>query len=156
MIHVENIPEELKYLAQWVVWRSETRNDKATKIPYQLDGKPASVTDPEHWATFAEIYWAEPVGFSGVGFVFTKDDPYVGIDLDNCRDPGTGEITDWGLDIIGSFQSYTEVSPSMCGVKIWAKGELPINESGKRKKWKSGAVEMYQHSRFFTVTGMVV
>ena len=33
LLRVENIPDELKALRQWVVWRWETVNDKATKPP---------------------------------------------------------------------------------------------------------------------------
>ena len=29
------------------------------------------------------------------GFVFSVDDPFFGIDLDACRDPTTGKLTDW-------------------------------------------------------------
>jgi putative DNA primase/helicase len=86
-------------------------------------------------------------GYPGVGFVFTSGDPYVGVDLDGCRDPGTGEIEEWARRIIGALDSYSEVSPSGSGVHIIGKGTLP---PGGRKR---GSFECYDSGRFFTVTG---
>jgi primase-polymerase (primpol)-like protein len=51
----ENMPPELRALGQWVLWRREwRRNDsehleKPTKVPYAINGRKASTTDP---ATF--------------------------------------------------------------------------------------------------------
>lgn len=53
-----------------------------------------------------------------VGFVFTRDDPFVGIDLDHCRDPETGKIKPWALEIVAKLNSYSEVSPSGTGLHI--------------------------------------
>jgi len=83
----------------------------------------------------------------GIGFVFANDDPYIGVDLDHCRDAETGEITPQARLVIQTLASYTEVSPSGTGIHVWAQGTLP---SGRRKK---GPVEMYASGRFFTVSG---
>ena len=77
----------------------------------------------------------------------TDDDPYSGVDLDHCRDPETGIIQQWALDIVEMLNSYTEVSPSGAGLRIFVRGDLP---AGRRKK---GAVEMYDAERYLTVTG---
>nr|BDD44594.1 hypothetical protein 1 [Flavobacteriaceae bacterium] len=87
----------------------------------------------------------------GVGFVFTSNDPYCGIDLDDCRDAETGDITPWAQEIIDTIASYSEVSPSGTGVKIFVRGEKA--GTGRRKGYKSGEVEVYSKSRYFTVTG---
>jgi hypothetical protein len=79
--------------------------------------------------------------------VFSKDDPYCGIDLDHCRDPKTGKIAKWAEKIIQDFHSYVEVSPSGSGVHILVKGQLP--QGGKKK----GQIEVYDKLRFFTITG---
>ena len=85
--------------------------------------------------------------YPGIGFVFTADDPYYGIDLDGCRDPETGEIEKWAKKMIKALDSYSEVSPSGSGVHIIGKGTLP---PGGRKR---GSFECYDSGRFFTVTG---
>jgi putative DNA primase/helicase len=84
---------------------------------------------------------------SGVGFVFTEDDPYAGIDLDKCRNPETGEIDQWARKIVDALDSYTEVSPSGTGLHIFVKATLPGRNNRK------GPVEMYESRRYFTLTG---
>src|SRR5207244_12523629 len=56
-------------------------------------------------------------GFAGVGFVFSSDDPYTGVDLDKCRNPETGQIEEWAQGIIEQLDSYTESSQSGTGVR---------------------------------------
>ena len=82
----------------------------------------------------------------GIGFVFTEDDPFAGIDLDDCiDDDGVPEA--WALEVIAGFATYCEVSPSGRGFKLFVRGELP---GGGTKK---GQVELYDRNRFFTLTG---
>jgi len=71
----------------------------------------------------------------------------VGIDLDHCRDPQTGEITPRALEIVQRLDSYTEISPSGDGLHILVIGQLP------RQGNKCGGIEMYSSGRYFTVTG---
>lgn len=87
-------------------------------------------------------------GWDGLGFVFSADDPYCGIDLDDCRDLETGEIAYWAWGIVEQMQSYTEVSPSGRGLHILVRAALPEHSGRKR-----GAVEVYDHQRYFAVTG---
>lgn len=158
MARIDNVPEELKPKKQWVLWRKESRGGEATKIPYQITGKYAKVNDPSTWCSFDEAVATlkkDLKAYSGIGFVFSKDDPYCGVDLDDCRDPKTGEIADWAQAILKNLPSYAEVSPSGCGIKIWCKGELPIDpeRTGGRVKYHTGQIEMYQFGRYFTFTG---
>jgi primase-polymerase (primpol)-like protein len=51
------------------------------------------------------------------------------------------------MDIALRIDSYTEVSPSGAGLRIWTPGVLP--PGGRRK----GYVEMYDGGRYLTVTG---
>ncbi len=92
---IERIPEELRGRKQWLVWAYEDRGEeKPTKIPcrpFDAKRRKASSVNPDSWGTFdqAVACWrtsvkgGKPV-YAGIGFVFTKDDPYVGIDLDHC------------------------------------------------------------------------
>src|SRR6266567_4909839 len=119
------IPPELIARPQWVVWRLEATGNRQTKIPYQLDGRKASSTDPKTWTTFDKAFQLFEQGkFDGVGFVFSADDPYLGIDLDACRNPATGALTPWANQIVQRIDSYTEISPSGTGVKVIARARL--------------------------------
>jgi len=145
----EAIPETLREREQWVCWREEDRDGKPTKIPVTPGtGEFASSTESETWASFeAALDYTETAHADGVGFVFTDDDPIVGVDLDDCRDPETGDVDDAALDIIKRLDSYTEVSPSGTGYHVLITGELP---DGRNRR---GSVELYDTARFFTVTG---
>jgi putative DNA primase/helicase len=151
------IPVELKSRNQWVCWRKLRRKDrkKPAKVPViPKNGKQAKTNDPSTWGSFEEslFYYQnhKDRGIEGLGFVFSKDDPLVGIDLDNCRDQQTGEIEPWARRILEVLNSYTEISPSGSGLHIIVVGVLP---PGKRKE---GDVEMYDDVHYFTVTGMLL
>jgi Uncharacterized conserved protein len=146
---VSECPETLREREQWVCWREETRDGKPTKVPVTPGtGGFASSTDPETWDAFeTALEYTETEHADGVGFVFTDDDPIVGVDLDDCRDPETGDVDDAAQDIIKRLDSYTEVSPSGTGYHVLITGELP---EGRNRR---GSVELYDTARFFTVTG---
>lgn len=134
---------EIFKLNQWVVWKY----DGEQKVPVRLGtGKKASVTDPSHWSPFEEVeeVWSD---YWGIGFVFTMDDPYCGIDLDDCIDPDTGVVAPWAAEIIETLDSYSEISPSGRGTKVWVKATKP----GPR--CKQGNFEMYDSEHYFTFTG---
>lgn len=154
MFSEKNVPEELKRLKRWVLWKYESREGKPTKVPYSVGGGRADATRPESWETYTAVCNMHKMAngrYNGVGFVFSQDDPYCGIDLDDCRNPETGEITPWAQDIINTMGSYSEVSPSGTGVKIWIKGKK--NTSRCRTGYESGEIEIYDNGRYFTVTG---
>jgi len=144
-----NIPEELRQLPQWVCWRIEQHNGKTTKVPKQPNGVNADSTAPKTWSTFERV--AQMNGqFNGIGFVFTKQAGYTGVDFDKCRDPKTAVTEKWALDVLKELDSYTELSQSGEGWHLIVKGTLPAD--GNRK----GRVEMYDSKRFFCMTGALV
>ncbi|MEQ1893435.1 MAG: hypothetical protein ABL998_12885 [Planctomycetota bacterium] len=151
----EAIPEELKAIAQWVAWRYDERTDRATgevkvtKVPINpRTGGNAQSNAQSTWSTF-ERAWAryEQDGLDGLGFMLTLESRIVGIDIDKCRVPATGVIEAEALEIVRELNSYTEVSPSGCGIRIFVLGKLPA--TGRKK----GRVEMYDSARYMTVTG---
>jgi putative DNA primase/helicase len=145
---VYQAPGELRTADQFVCWREEDRDGDITKVPYSVHGGRASSTNPKTWAPFeAAIAYAEEHSMSGVGFVFTEDDPYAGIDIDKCRNAETGEIEPWAWKIVAALDSYTEVSPSGTGLHVFVKATLPGPNNRK------GPVEMYESGRYFTLTG---
>ena len=146
----ENIPEELRRRPQWLVWKLEERDSKPTKIPYIAGGVgKASSTDSETWRSFDEAVVALKTGrYGGIGFVFSTGDPYAGIDLDDCRNPETGELEEWAAKTVQDLDGYAEVSPSGTGVHIIVRGKAPNKKRGK--------VEAYSSERYFTITGQVL
>lgn len=148
------IPAELREREQWVCWRAEVRDAKPTKIPYRADGKDrASSTDPSTWSTF-EAALAAAERFDGLGFVFSADDPFAGVDLDRCRRdlPGLGGplLEPWAASLVLLLDSYAEWSPSGQGVHVIVRGAPPwLTQRGRRR----GPVEAYENGRFFTMTG---
>ena len=139
----------MRNLEQWVCWRYEERNGEPTKVPYYpLGAQRADTTNRTTWAKFTDAVAAcRKHGYDGIGFVFTKDDPFCGIDLDACRDPVTSKLEKWAKAIVEELHSYTEISPSGRGLHILVRGELP---EGRNRK---GRIEMYDRKRYFTITG---
>ncbi|MFC7174890.1 hypothetical protein ACFQL0_19220 [Haloplanus litoreus] len=152
-IDVSLIPERLADFEQWICWQETERDGKATKVPikpYHTNGTPnASATESGHWRDLESalaFHESDRVRTDGIGFVFAPATPIVGVDLDDCRDPTTGELASWAQDIVDRLDSYSEVSPSGRGVHVIVEGELP---PGRNRR---GDVEMYDEARFFTVT----
>src|SRR5262245_59895877 len=151
----DNIPAALKALRQWVCWRLEFRGKKWTKIPVNPHtGGNAESDAPASWGTFAETlayHQSHPDTTDGIGYVFSPDDPFAGVDFDDCLDVETGELTAWGRDLVQMLDSYTEDSPSGTGVKVWVRGKKPGDRC--RKAYQGGEVEIYDRVRYFAVTG---
>jgi putative DNA primase/helicase len=150
------IPQGLRQIKQWVLWRYEQREGKKTKMPYTIKDRLASSTNPTTWATFEEVLQCFlKGGYDGIGFVITKVDPYVGIDLDWKRYEGE-DTPEEANTLLAYFNSYSELSPSLKGchifVKVTNKSEFP---SGRKKKMSERVdIEVYPSGRFLTVTGL--
>lgn len=139
------IPTELRELPAWAVWRHEA-DDRGhiSKPPYQPNGGGrAHASDPATWASFGEamaVYGRG--GWDGVSFAISELHDIVGVDLDHVEE----HLHD-AAEITRVLASYTEVSPSGEGLRVFVRGSLPV---GRRiRDW----VEMYSAKRFLTVTG---
>jgi replicative DNA helicase len=153
------IPEQLRHHAQWVNWKAIFRDGKEVKLPIKPDRTPASSTDPSTWSRFDAL---ATEGVSGIGFVFSLDDPYIGIDLDGCRDPKTGQIEPWAAEAIDQLGTYAEVSPSKTGVKLIGTTDESWTHQNKvavdapSHGGKLAGVEVYDRGRYFAITGNVL
>jgi len=149
-----DIPSCLKQRPQWVCWRYIERDGKPTKCPFNArTGAMADSTDPGTWSTFddAVAAWQGGNQYEGVGFVFAATDPFCGVDLDDCIDEATGDMKPWGQRVVEALNSYSEISPSGAGVKVFLEASKPGERC--RKAYGDGEIEMYDQGRFFTVTG---
>lgn len=161
MTNYTNIPEQLKALNQWVLWKiTYDENNRERKIPYDADlylDRYASVTDPETWSPFefARIS-ADEVGMD-LGFVFKDGGGIFGIDIDSidkvalADQPAALKLREM---IWNNFPTYCERSPSGKGMHYIGFGSLPEGMRGiKDSKYQ---IEIYDASRYFTVTGNIV
>src|SRR4051812_26310754 len=108
-----NIPGELRSLAQWVV--ADMSIDPATNQPKKhplnpRTGQIADVTNPATWGTFEESL---RTGAKHIGFVLSPSDPFTIIDLDNKpHNPASEAEVARHHKILNAFDSYTERSAS--------------------------------------------
>jgi hypothetical protein len=155
----DGIPNELKGLPQWVVWRAEIPKPgkkKWRKVPYVAQtGKPAlaSTTDSATWRSFDEAMsayqsshkWARP--YDGIGFVFdgrVGDDGlcYCGFDWDAWTEPAQAQHA--------KLATYTELSVGGGGVHAIARA-APFRAAVC--KTPDLEAEAYCEKRYFVVTG---
>lgn len=165
----EDIPSELRVRPQWVVWTYEKKKDELAKVLYDAKrpGRRAKSNTPATWTSFEQAeraYRAHPKMWAGVGYVFSADDPYCGIDLDGCLDPSTGEVAPDALAIIDDLDTYCEISPSGTGFKLFCRGVWPKDARNKVATtwWPDGkpaaidkpeAIEVFDRLKYFTITG---
>lgn len=157
---VDNIPNSMRDYDQWVCWKyySDQTNgrDRRRKVPVNpRTGRFAKVTDGNTWASLdeaVEFSTAHNQNNHGIGFVFTENDPFVGVDLDDCRDSSTGQLEPWSTEVLDQLDSYAEISPSETGLKVIVTSNAPIPS---RRRSNPG-LEVYRSSRFFTITGDIL
>ncbi|ETT84199.1 phage/plasmid primase, P4 family [Viridibacillus sp. FSL R5-0477] len=146
------IPAELKALPQWILWRFEERGGKKTKVPYQPNGEMAQANNRRTWSTFATtVKFYMQGNYDGIGFVFSRQDSYIGIDIDKCV--VVDKLNTFATEIIDTIDSYTEFSPSGTGIHIIIKGSLPQSVMGTGRKNTKHGLEIYSYGRYFTFTG---
>ena len=153
-VKIGGIPLALQALDRWVLWRNVQRtgpNGKKswTKVPFTGTGAHASSTNQATWCSYADAFDAYLLGdYDGFGIVLGGT--LHGIDLDDCRDPDTGDLSELAQETLDKVEGYAEVSPSGTGIKIFTYTNL----DGSRTKKEAG-VELYKERRYFTVTGHV-
>lgn len=150
-IFPENIPDELKAKDKWILWRLEKlANGKPTKVPYQArtgwEHLKASTTSPTQWVSWPVAYAMAQKERLGVGYVLDGTDDFYAVDLD-----AKPELSNEAGAILAKCHSYTEVSPSGRGRRIFLKGQLPEGFTGGRST--QAQIEVYQSLRYITVTG---
>ena len=162
-------------LPLWVAWQLEDRPDgKPTKVPYNPNGGKAMADRPSTWGNRPDAerraaVLAKPYGLGGIGLELAPlgdGRSLAGVDLDTCRDKDTGQLEGWAEDVLASFDTYAEVSPSFTGAKLFftydadAMPELQAHMGGAKfgRQFKQGggehppAIELHLGNRYFAVT----
>ena len=152
------LPAYLRSAHSWLCFKFQTppNRDRAKKVPYDPEtGQRASYKDPATWGTLEEaIAGCARFHADGVGYAFMYWDNIVGLDLDNCRNPATGKIDQWAREIIREANSYSEVTPSGTGIRIFIDGRWrhPEHRTEGLGSAGKGSVEIYSEW-FFAITG---
>jgi putative DNA primase/helicase len=152
VIDASVIPTELRALPRWVRWKSVPAEPKPRKVPIRAtDPGCASSIDPATWGAFDEaLANVGRHGTCGIGFVFAKEDGFVGIDMDGCLTE-EGKPNDKAARLLSQTRTYAEVSPSGNGLHLIGRGTLNGHRGINRKK--EAGIEIYDTARFFTMTG---
>lgn len=147
----EGIPDELRALQQWVVWKYHFHKQRRVwiKLPICPDtGKAARTTDSTTWRDFdsATVAYDLVGGYDGVGFVFAENDGLVGIDIDNCISKDT--VNSLAAELLEKVPGFVEVSPSGTGLHIITRAHI-------ERAYKDDAIglEIYTKARYFAITG---
>lgn len=145
----------------WLNWKAlpSKHNPKPRKVPCQPD-KPdwnARVNNVSHCSDFDTARFnheIDPEIIEGIGINLYALDPakhpVTALDLDNCFDLKTNTLDPWAAKIINACNTYTEVSPSGRGVRLFYDGMF---EGGS---FTRGSLECYISGtkRYVTVTGV--
>jgi primase-polymerase (primpol)-like protein len=148
--------QELIDLLRWSFTIAEwnAKKQRWDKPPYSPHtGRKSSKTDPRTWGTVDQALDAmNRYGGQAVGICLDGSERIVAFDLDHCRNPETGEIQPWALEIIQCAESYAEVSPSGTGIRVFMHGIAPPG-SGVVWKIDGHKVEVYSRDAWVTVSG---
>lgn len=147
------IPAELRTRDAWICWRYEGNGAKPTKVPYIAalkNGKltyRASSRNPKHWNSFDKaLKTLKNSDASGIGYVFSENDPYAVADFDDALKDGVVDpkVAKWLEDL----DTYTEVSVSGSGFHVICEAEVGAGAS-------VAGYEVYDRARYIAMTGDV-
>lgn len=154
----DNIPSTLLALKNFTLWGSPLQNEG---VPINAKtGYPAKFKDESERVHFSEaLELLEKHKCKGVGFVFTQDAPYIGIDLDNVLENGQIKkaIEPEILSVLNALDSYTEISPSGNGLHVILEKKGVVIAKNRRFELNGVAVgfEVYSQNKVFRMTGNV-
>ena len=160
----ENIPQAMRAVRRWSVWRKE---DDARKIPYRVlqggfwsQSERCKSDTPAMWVSFDEALhcFLKSNGHLG-GLSFALGDGWCGFDFDNVS--ADGKLHPQAVSWLARLGGYQEVSQSGVGVKNILRGRLSqaflgTAETGRQFKnipSDGMATEVYHCRRFFFLTG---
>lgn len=163
----EKFPVELRTVNQWLVYRLEwdskakkyAKKPKAPRLGTSNRLYNAGTASPDEWTSFDEArdfirltqhQFDDERCADGLAFVFTEDDPFVGIDLDDHIQDG--EPDDVARRFLEELDTFGEVSQSGNGLHLIARIEGDLDPEYYQKSTDLG-IEFYTSGRFFAMTG---
>ena len=149
---LENIPQELKKLKQWVCFKAVRKEGHWGKQIFSpVTDKFAEANNPNTWTDFqSALDYAIRNDMDGLTFALSGG--IVFIDIDDM-DSQTEEVQDELSTLCEELNTYCESSVSGKGLHFLCKGELPPRA---RKKCDAKGLEMYDKLRFVCMTGNVI
>lgn len=153
----DGVPAQMRQAKRWAPWRAvwNEKKKKYEKIPHRAARPEYGLSNKNvtGWVSFDEamaVYKAHPDKFSGIGYLMTGPHGVVGTDLDHCRDPVTGVIDEWAMEVAAKLDSYTEVSPSGTGLHVMSAGDVSEDWMNHDR-----GIEVYggNKARFLCITG---
>ena len=148
------LPGGLSEYRQFIVWVSEpskSRPGKTDKFPvHPQQGYKINAQDPASWMSFEDAQRAHAAGVGhGIGFVFTEQDPFFFLDIDNAA--VNGQWSELSSQLYGAFLGcYFEISQSGTGMHIIGRAEVPGRHGHKNDAY---GLELYTQKRFVALTG---
>ena len=149
----DKIPQELKDQKRWAPWKAKwnEKRGKYDKIPCSPSGHGISTARPEKWVSYEDAlqaYEGNKQHFAGIGYLMTGPHGIVGTDLDGCVKDN--KIEPWAQEIVDTLATYTELSPSGTGLRMFSHGEIDVDWTNHEV-----GIEVYagHEPRFLTVTG---
>lgn len=137
----------MRELNQFIVWRSQARpnSDRSDKIPvHPTKNRKINAMDPTNWMSYEEAleHTSRLSVRYEIGFVFTSNDPYWFIDIDECVTDGKWHpIVD---ELFGRLPGVVfETSMSGRGCHMFGKGTIPDEYAIKAKEF-----DLYRSGRF--------
>lgn len=149
----DGIPASLKTDNRWAPWAAvwNDKRQKFDKVPRRADRPAYNLsTDKVEWYPFdLAVKGFQALGTQGgVGYLLTGVENFIGIDLDDCV--RNGKVAKWAQTIVDQANTYTEISPSGNGLRLFLLGECDDEFSNHDQ-----GIEVYsgKSPRFLTVTG---
>jgi predicted P-loop ATPase len=150
-LNFKKIPNSLKQHPFWILWqpRHQHNSTKILKTPF---GGKAWQKQIQSWDDIVPHYGKQQKNIpTGLGFVFTKDHPFVCIDID--------DVTPTNSRMQKELDSYTERSPSLLGTHVWVQ-LFSIKDKAKLESYfgtkrfnKTHKRDLFISSGYCTITG---
>jgi primase-polymerase (primpol)-like protein len=169
-----NIPSELANLKRWIAWKYIDKEYpdgviRTTKVPISVVTHKNFRRDTNECVSLNELkliyktykyddFWA------GIGFSSHGDENILVLDFDDCLNENNEFKSQDLKDLIYSLRSYTEISPSGKGIRVFTCLETDkkifysfqvISKRGVElcNKFGCKGIELWNKNKFATVTG---